>query len=55
MGAVLSTLSVVYFANYSYTLTLGDSYDNDDDLLTPILSRIGIEIIIISANESETD
>ena len=55
MVAVLSTLSIVYFANYSYKLTLDDSYDDDDDLFTPILSRIGIEIITISVNESETD
>ena len=55
MGAVLSTFYVDYTANFSYKMPLDDSSDEDDDLFTPVLSRVGIEIITISSNESDTE
>ena len=55
MGAVLSTFSVDYTANFIYKLPLDDLSDEDDDLFTPVLSCVGIEIITISSNDSDTE
>ena len=52
MGIVLSTFLDDYNRNFSYSIPLDDS---SDEQFTPILSRIDVEIITISSSESDTD
>ena len=58
MGTVLSTFLVDYNQHFSYkhTHSLDSSLSEEDfEQFTPILSRIGVEIITISSSESDSD